>query len=257
MITVKLVGGAKKSFLTDKLDIENCDITIQKLIDLLLEKKPEDSPDLDTENILIAVNGVDSSALDGRSTVIKNDDVVSIIPVIHGGASKKLLFKISSKQIQVIQIKGQKDIDVRFLDDLRAKYPKVILQAVSTKFVLNSSHLKKILSLSLESQKNDVLLSNRLETDILMRFAISKQISAAIQTAGMKPKTDFFLIAIGNKTNLGSLYNELLPLCAPLFSKSSEYFLKKYFSISKKQIDSVYSKTPLEDILVEKAAVLL
>ena len=257
MITVKLVGGAKKSFPTEKLEFEKSGITIKELIDLILESKPNDSPELDTENILIAVNGVDSSALEGRSTIIKNDDVVSIIPVIHGGASKKLLYKISSKQIQVVQIKGQKDIDVKFLDDLRQKFPKVQLQAVSSKFVLNGSHLKKILSLSLESQKNDILLSNKLETDILMRFAISKQISAAITSAGIKPKTDFLLIAIGNKTNLDSLYKELSPLSVPLFSKNNEAFLKKSFNISKKQIDSAYSKTSLEDILVEKAAVLL
>ena len=257
MITVKLVGGAKKSFSTEKLELEKFDITIQELIDFLLEIKPDDSPELDAENILIAVNGIDSSALDGKSTMIKNDDVVSIIPVIHGGASKKLFYKICSKQIQVVQIKGQNDIDVKFLDDLRQKFPKIQLQAVSSKFVLNNSHLKKVLSLSLESQKNDILLSNKLETDILMRFAISKQISAAIASVGIKPKSDFLLIAIGNKTSLDSLYKELSPLSAPLFSKNNEAFLKKSFNISKKQIDSVYSKNPLEDILVEKAAVLL
>lgn len=257
MITVKLVGGAKKSFSTEKLELEKSDITITELLNTLLERKPTDSPELDTENILIAVNGVDSSALDGKSTVIKNDDVVSIIPVIHGGASKKLEFKVASKQIQVLQIKGKSSIDVKFLDNLREKFPKIQLQAVSSKFVLNSSHLKKILSLSLASQKNDVLLSKKLETDILMRFAISKQISAAITLAGIKPKTDFLLIAIGNKSSLDSLYKELSALTVPLFSKSNDGFLKKSFGISKKQIDSVYSKNPLEDILVEKAAVLL
>ena len=257
MITVKLVSGAKKSFSTEKLELQKSDITISELTDSILEIKPDDSPELDTENILIAVNGVDSSALDGKSTMIKNDDVVSIIPVIHGGASKKLSMKVSSKQIQVVQIKGKSDIDVKFLDNLRQKFPKIQLQAVSSQFVLNSYHLKKILSLSLESQKNDVLLSNKLETDILMRFAISKQISAAITSAGIKPKTDFLLIAIGNKTSLDSLYKELSPLSVPLFSKNNEAFLKKSFNISKKQIDSVYSKNPLEDILVEKAAVLL
>lgn len=257
MITVKLVGGAKKSFSTDKLDVEKSDISIQELLDELLQLQPENSLKLDTENILVAVNGVDSSAMDGKSTVIKDNDIVSIIPVIHGGAAKKLLYKISSKQIQIVQIKGQKSIDVKFLDELREKYPKIILQAISSEFVLNSSHLKKILSLSLESQKNDILLSNKLETDILMRFALTKQISAAIKLAGMKPKTDFLLVTIGNKTSLDLLYKELSLLCVPLFSKNNEPFLKKSFKISKKQIDSVYSKTPLEDILVEKAAVLL
>ena len=257
MITVKLVGGAKKSFSTEKLEINKSDITIQTLLDLLLDLKPSDTPDLDTANILIAINGVDSSAMEGKSTKINDNDLVSIIPVIHGGASKKLNFEVAKKQIQVIEIKGQKNIDVKFLDQLRKKYPKIKLQAISSNFILNNYHLKKIISLSLESEKNNILLSNKLETDILMRFALSKQISNAIKNVGIKPKTNFVLIAIGNKKILNSLYEELSPLSVNIFAKNNEPFLKKHFKLSKKQFDSVHSKHAIEDILIEKAAILL
>jgi len=257
MITVKLVGGAKKSFSTEQLHIDKSDISIQELLDLLLELKPVDTPDLDIENILIAINGTDSSAMEGKSTKIKNNDLVSIIPVIHGGSSKKLTFRVLKKQIQIIEILGQKTIDVEFIDNLRKRYPKIQLQAVSSNFILNNYHLKKVISLSLESKKNNILLSHKLETDILMRFALTKQISNAITNAGIKPKTNFILIAIGNKNILNSLYKELLPLSVNLFSKNNDLFLKKYFKITKKQLNSVYSKNPLEDILIEKAAILL
>ena len=73
---------------------------------------------------------------------------------------------------------------------------------------------------------------------------------------GIKPKTNFILITIGNKKTLNSIYGELLPFSVNLFSKDNTLFLKKYFKITKKQLDSVYSKNPLEDILVEKAAIL-
>ena len=257
MITVKLIGGAKKSFSTEQLQIDKSDISIKELLELLIELKPTDTPDFDTENILIAVNGTDSSAMEGKSTQVKNNDLVSIIPVIHGGSSKKSTFEILKKQIQAIEIKGQKTIDVKFLDNLRKKYPKIKLQAISSNFIMNNYHLKKILSLSLESEKNNVLLSNKLETDILMRFALTKQISNAIKTVGIKPKTNFILIAIGNKNMLNSLYKELSPLSVNLFPKNNAPFLKKNFKITKKQLDSVYSKNPLEDILIEKAAILL
>jgi len=257
MITVKLVGGAKKSFSTEQLQIDRSDISIRELIDLLLELKPVDTPDLDTENILIAINGIDSSAMEGKSTKIKNNDLVSIIPVIHGGSPKKLTFQILKKQIQIIEITSQKTINVKFLDNLRKRYSKIQLQAVSSNFVLNNYHLKKILSLSLESEKNNILLSNKLETDILMRFALTNQISDAITYVGIKPKTNFILITIGNKKTLNSIYVELLPFSVNLFSKDNTLFLKKYFKITKKQLDSVYSKNPLEDILIEKAAILL
>lgn len=257
MITVKFVGGAKKSFSTEQLLLDKSGISIQELLDLLIELKPVDAPALDTENMLIAINGSDSSAMEGKSTRIKNNDIVSIIPVIHGGSGKKLTFEVLKKSIQIIEIKDQKIFDVKFLDNLRKKYPKIQLQAVSSNFVLNNNHLKKILSISLESEKNNILISNKLETDILMRFALTGQISDAIKNAGIKPKKSFILIGIGNKKILNSLYKELLPMSVNLYSKNNDLFLKKHFKITKKQLDSVYSKNPLEDILVEKAAILL
>ena len=257
MIYVKLIGGAKKSFNSGQLEIEESEISIQALLDLLLKLKPHNTSDLDIENILIAVNGSDSSAMSGKSTVVHHNDVVSIIPVIHGGSSKKLVFEIEKKKIQIIEIRGQKTIDVQFIDDLRKKYPKIKFQAVSSSFVLNVSHLKKILSISINAEKNNILLSNKLETDILMRFAATLQISNAISFVGMKPSANFILISIGNKNNLNSLYSEMSSMCVDLFLKNNHLFLKKYFNISKKHVNAVYSKTPLEDILVEKASTLL
>ena len=257
MITVKFVGGAKKSFLTEQLQIDKSDISIDELLGLLLKLKPVDSVKLDTTNILIAINGVDSSAMDGKSTLIKNNDLVSIIPIIHGGSSKKLVFEIAKKKIQIIEIKGQKSINVQFLDNLRKKYPNILLQAISSDFILNKSHLIKILSLSIKCKNNNVMLSNKLEIDILMRYALSKQISDAIKNAGIKSNNNFILIAIGNKKTLNLLYDELLPISVNIFLKNNERFLKKYFKITKKQLDSIYSKNPLEDILVEKASILV
>ena len=256
MIIIKLVGGAKKSFNSDQLQIEKFDISVNELLQLLLKIKPVNT-NFDVENILIAINGSDSSAMNGKDTIVHDGDVVSIIPVIHGGSSKKLLFEIEKKHIQVIEISGQKTIDVKFIDTLRIKYPKIKFQAVSSKFILNFSHLKKILSLSINADKNNILLSNKIETDILMRFAVTLQISDAISSVGIKPTSNFILIIIGNKNYFNSLYSELSPLCVNLFLKNNDLFLKKHFNISKKHIDTVYSKTPLEDILVEKASILL
>ena len=257
MINIKLIGGAKKSFNSDELKIDESDISINKILELLLKTKPENTSNIDVENILIAINGCDSSAMDGKDTIVHDGDVVSIIPVIHGGASKKLIFEIEKKQIQIIEIRGQKKINIKFIDNLRKKYPKIKFQAVSSNFILNPSHLKKILYLSINAENNNILLSNKIETDILMRFALSLQISNAISSAGLKPSTNFILIAIGNKNYFNSLYSELSDSCVNLFSKNNDLFLKKHFNISKKYVDTVYSKTPLEDILVEKASILI
>jgi len=84
MVTIKFVGGAKKSFSTDQLELDIDGVTIEKLLEILLDIKPKNTPTFDTNNILIAVNGADSSAMEGKKTLIKNSDLISIIPVIHG-----------------------------------------------------------------------------------------------------------------------------------------------------------------------------
>ncbi|HII05324.1 MAG TPA: thiamine biosynthesis protein ThiS [Nitrosopumilus sp.] len=256
MIIVKFLGGAKKSFNSEKLEISESNISIQDLLELLLKRKPDDTSNFDVENILIAVNGSDSSAMEGKSTIVHNGDIVSIIPIIHGGSSKKLSFEIEKKQIYIFEIIGQKTADVKFIDNLRKTYPKIKFQAVSTNFILSTSHFKKILSLSINAENNNILLSNKIETDILMRFALTLQISNAIDSAGIKPSVNFILIMIGNKIFPDSLNHELSLISSDLFSKNNSIFIKKQFNISKKHVNSVYSKTPLEDILVEKASIL-
>jgi len=156
-----------------------------------------------------------------------------------------------------VEIKGNRKINVSFLDNLRKEFPTIKLQAISINFILNSYHLRKILLISTKSEKEDILLSNKLETDILMRFAATKQIADAITSAGIHQKNNFILIAVGNKTVLDILYRKLTPLIVEIFSKDNSSFLKKHFNITKRQLDSISSKNPLEDLLIDKAAILI
>jgi tRNA threonylcarbamoyladenosine modification (KEOPS) complex Cgi121 subunit len=55
-------------------------------------------------------------------------------------------------------------------------------------------HAKKVLTLSLHAKKNDTLLSKKIETDILLRFAVTTQISHAINVAGRKLNMDFLIM---------------------------------------------------------------
>ncbi len=257
MVTVKFVGGAKKSFSTDQLELDINDVTIEKLLELLLEIQPKNTPTFDTKNILIAVNGADSSAMEGKMTLIKNSDLISIIPVIHGGSNKKIVITTGKKLIQIVEIKGNRKINVSFLDNLRKEFPTIKLQAISINFILNSYHLRKILLISTKSEKENILLSKKLETDILMRFAATRQIADAINSAGIHQKNNFILIAVGKKTVLDTLYRKLTPLIVEIFSKDNSSFLKKHFKITKRQLDSISSKNPLEDLLIDKAAILI
>ena len=254
MITVKLLGGAKKSLSTDKLEIQKDNSTVAEIIDFLQQNIPKDKPRLDAKNILVAINGIDSSTLQGFETKLKGGDVVSIIPVIHGGG-KRTRIRILNSMVELMKMKGVED-PAAFLDDLRQKHQDLAIQVIDSRYILNTDHAKKIILISLAAKASGIMLSNKLETDILMRFACTKQIGEAIKKAGLQGGKDFVIIAIGKTLSLQKLFSELSHLEPQPVSKNDSSFLIKKFSISKKQLQAVMSPTPLEDLLTEKAAVL-
>ena len=258
MITVKLMGGAKKSFSTDKIVLEKNASTINELISYLTEIKPKDTLEFDTNNLLIAVNGIDSSALQGYDTKLNSDDEISIIPIIHGGSSHRIQFSIAQSNVELFDILFDKQFHRDFLDELRNKHKHLIIQAINPQFLLSVQHAKKILAISLHAKKTKTMLSKKIETDILLRFAATTQISSAINIVGRKMNMDCLIIAMGKKTSLSKLYSELKPFLNPKpLSRNNHPFLKRQFNISKHQLSVVQSKNSLEDIIVEKAAVLV
>ena len=40
---------------------------------------------LNEKNLMVSVNGIDSSVTGGKETVIKTGDVITIVTIIHGG----------------------------------------------------------------------------------------------------------------------------------------------------------------------------
>jgi len=232
-------------------------LTLSELINHLTQIKPKDTLEFDIANLLIAVNGIDSSALDGLDTKLEDNDVVSIIPVIHGGTASRIQFSIMNSNVEIFDMTITRELDIEFLNKLREKYPYLTIQAINSRFILDVNHIKKILALSLYAKKNKTLLSKKIETDILLRLACTTQISYAIKVAGRKPKNDFVIVAIGKKSTLDKLNSDLISHLNPRpLSKNNHAFLKKQFKISKKQMSALLSSDPLEDILVEKAAVL-
>ena len=256
MITVNFIGGARKSFQTDSLEITQNIDTISEMISHLISKKPENTPDFDGKNLLIAVNGVDSSALAGNNTHLNSGDVVNIIPIIHGGSKTNATFTIKNNQIQLFEIK-KSCANKEYLVSLRKKFPKLYLQAISSKFILDKEHAKKIITISINQKSNDQLLSDKIETDLLLRFSNTTQIKDAIKNVGLSESENFILISIGAKSHLTKLSESISDEQDVIFTTNHSIFIKKYFKISNQTLNSIESKTPLVDLLVEKASILI
>jgi len=257
MITVNFTGGAKKWFNKTQISINKDSLNIHQLLHYLADIKPENNIDIDGRNILIAVNGVDSSALSGFDTKLESDDIVNIMPIIHGGSQQRIKFKILNQNIELFEFRKNKIKSTNFLDTLRAEFPDLVIQAISSNFVLNKEHVKKILSLSISAKQYKTLLSKKLEIDILLRFAGTTQISEAIKNLGITQYQNFLLISIGKNQSLDKLQKRILPNLINPFCNNNSKTLENYFNISKKNIDVINSKTPLEDLLVEKASILI
>ncbi|MDE1866802.1 MAG: MoaD/ThiS family protein [Thaumarchaeota archaeon] len=258
MITVKLLGGAKRSFPSDKLSIENS-MMVSDLLVFLQGSVPKNMPAFDTRNILVAINGIDSSVLQGGDTLLKDGDVVSIIPVVHGGSKTRVSFCISNHNVELIRLGKTDDDPISLLDSLRTRFPDLIIQGVRLQYVLNVNHAKRVIGISLEARKTGTLLSNKIETDILMRFACTRQINDAINKVGLQKNQDSILILIGKKSLINKLSAVIYGMTKPITPfPNNANFIKKEFNITKKELDCVVlSKDPLEDLLVERSAVLL
>ncbi|MCY3853804.1 MAG: KEOPS complex subunit Cgi121 [Thaumarchaeota archaeon] len=252
---VKLFGILKKFFRSTELFIDNVD-DIQSLLTYLQRISNNRKSELDLDNIIIAINDIDSNVLNGRHTKLNNDDVVSIIPIIHGGnddCEERIKFIINNQVVELMEINKNFPFD---LDYLREKFHEIALQGINSKYILSKNHAKKIISVSMFAQQHNLMLAKELPTDIIMRFACTNQISKAIKTAGIKKNKNFFIISIGDTKYIDLLYHYLKPFVSMPFLIDYSSFVMDAFNISQLALSSVHSKSQLEDLLVELAVVL-
>lgn len=84
MITVDLRGGIRKSIGFPQLSLEEDGISIDDMIDYIGNKYGLIG-EIKKNDIMVAINGVDSSILGGGQAKITSGDVVTILTVVHGG----------------------------------------------------------------------------------------------------------------------------------------------------------------------------
>jgi MoaD family protein len=91
-ITVKFIGALRRASgkNTQVLDCEEC--SVKQLIDKISASSPDVKRNLiggegenQRPNALVLVNGREISVLNGLNTILKDDDEVVFIPVVHGG----------------------------------------------------------------------------------------------------------------------------------------------------------------------------
>jgi sulfur-carrier protein len=84
MIKLELLGGVKKAVGRSSVILEEASLPISEIL-MRLRCNVREPEVLTLNNILVAVNGVEFSSLDGTDTVVQSGDTVTIVTVAHGG----------------------------------------------------------------------------------------------------------------------------------------------------------------------------
>ncbi len=85
MIRVRLLGGAKRVVGKEYVEFDATELTVRELLSLLASVSNDARIFTNNSNIIVVINGVESSLLGGLDAIIDSDDQVSILTVVHGG----------------------------------------------------------------------------------------------------------------------------------------------------------------------------
>ncbi len=84
MINIKLLGGIKKTAGRSSLILDKHIASISEVLTFLRDNV-RDPRILDSDNILVTINGADSSMLSKDDNILKTGDSVTIVTIVHGG----------------------------------------------------------------------------------------------------------------------------------------------------------------------------
>src|SRR2546422_2738004 len=124
MITIRLLGGAKKAVGKHTVDFDTPSASVTEILQFLTGISANAGL-LQPNNLIVAVNGVDSAALQGQQTLAKNGDTVTIVTVVHGGVD----YMINSTHASIIGVRRIGGDAGKLIDRLRAEHKGVSIQA--------------------------------------------------------------------------------------------------------------------------------
>lgn len=84
MIEINLIGGIKKLVGHSHLKINEESSSVKGIISYL-ENNYYSNNAINKNDIMIAINGIESSLLGGYNAKISSGDIVTILSVVHGG----------------------------------------------------------------------------------------------------------------------------------------------------------------------------
>ena len=84
LIDIKLLGGIKKAAGKPNLVLDKHCASVSEILGFL-RQNVIDPKNFDANNIIVTINGADSSLLPQDENIVKSGDTVKIVTIVHGG----------------------------------------------------------------------------------------------------------------------------------------------------------------------------
>jgi len=146
----------------------------------------------------------------------------------------------------------------KFIDEIRAAHPEVMVQAADAQVVYGREHAIGALYMAIEALERKVMMANKPETEVLLRIACTNQISEALKRAGLKRGRPCCFIAFSKDKAALAKFGEHLAMEFELDDsvlspdKSKKTRLEKMLDVRPKMHDGQFL-----DFLLERAAILV
>jgi len=197
MITIRLLGGAKKALGgRASVQFEKTSATVSEVLKYLQSLSSHQNL-LNPANLIIALNGTDSTALQGQATMVKSGDVVTVVTVVHGGSHA--LTELD--RVAIIGVRKIQSEDIGgILDRIRKANDYLFIQAVRAESIFGTEHAMRIIAIVMEAKKRGVMMANKAETEFLLRLACTNQISEAISRVGLEKGSSACFVGFSDKS---------------------------------------------------------
>ena len=84
MITINLLGGARKALGRPEIHLDSSEASVNDILAFLRMNSIEKGI-IESNNLLIVINGKDTSVLEGYDTIVRTGDIIKVVTIVHGG----------------------------------------------------------------------------------------------------------------------------------------------------------------------------
>ena len=139
-------------------------------------------------------------------------------------------FKIGKKHVYFHTVFLKDANYSAIINNFRKEFPDIFIQGLNTNIVYNYEHLFEVLKISNLAERRNIMCSNKIEIDFLLRIVGTNQISQAIKEGGVKIDNYIVFVILAYKLQIEKIKQKFIDLFG---NSQEEIFLDKKILLRK------------------------